>query len=106
MNRLPAHSSYRVFSHPGITWLFLSFCCVTTLAGQTSNGSRPAQATSGTDAQHMADIENRLDVVTDALEKTQETLQKSMLEIQTLRAQLDALRSKTPAIAKAAGAPP
>ena len=27
-----------------------------------------------------------------------------MLEIQTLRAQLDALRSKTPAIAKAAGA--
>jgi hypothetical protein len=106
VNHLTAHSSYRVFSHPGITWLFLSFCFVTTLAGQTSSGSRSAQATSGTDAQHMADIENRLDVVTDALEKTQETLQKSMLEIQTLRAQLDALRSKTHATANAGGAPP
>jgi hypothetical protein len=46
------------------------------------------------DTQHLADIEKRLNEVTDALTQTQQTLQQSLLEIQRLRTQLDALRAE------------
>jgi hypothetical protein len=46
-------------------------------------------------AQRMADIEHRLDAVTDALAEAQQALQTSLLEIQTLRSQLGALRAQS-----------
>jgi hypothetical protein len=53
-------------------------------------GSVPASG----DAQHLTDIEKRLNEVTDALTQTQQTLQQSLLEIQRLHAELDALRAE------------
>jgi hypothetical protein len=53
----------------------------------------PAQATP--DAQHLTEIEHRLNAVTDALSQTQRSLEQSLIEIQKLRAQIDGLRAET-----------
>ena len=55
-----------------------------------SSGSVPATG----DTQHLADMEKRLNDVTDALTQTQQTLQQSLLEIQRLHKELDALRAE------------
>ena len=46
------------------------------------------------ETQRIADIEHRLDAVTDTLVQTQRALQKSLLEIQSLRGQIDTLRAQ------------
>ena len=61
-----------------------------TTAPPVSSGSVPATG----DPQHLADMEKRLNDVTDALTQTQQTLQQSLLEIQRLHAELDALRAE------------
>jgi hypothetical protein len=99
VNPPTAHSSHRVFSSLVMVSLCLAAYYGTTLGAQTLTESPSVPPSSRTDAQRMAEIENRLNLVTDALEKTQETLQKSMLEIRNLRGQLDALQAKTPSIA-------
>ena len=58
---------------------------------------------SSEDAQRIADIEHRLDTVTDALAQTQQTLQRSLLEIQMLRGQLEALRAHSAPAANDSG---
>jgi hypothetical protein len=60
--------------------------------------STPAPPTSTppgkSDAQHTAEIERRLNEVTNALDQTQQTLEQSLREIQRLRAELAALRAQ------------
>jgi hypothetical protein len=56
---------------------------------------RSGQPGSTDQAQRMAQIEHRLDTVTDALSQAQQALQKSLLEIQTLRGQLEDLRAQS-----------
>jgi hypothetical protein len=82
------------------------------LMAQTSPAQSPSNATStgapdaaSSDAQHIADIEKRLNDVTGALSETQQMLEKSLLEIQRLRAEVDALRAQTQAAAGTTGAP-
>jgi len=87
----------------------------TDLVAQSSPApSAPSSANAGnsnaasSDAQHIADIENRLNEVTRALSETQQMLEKSLAEIQRLRAEVDVLRAQTPpalVAAETAGAP-
>ncbi len=76
----------------------LMFCVFggAVVRGQTATTQqRPDAPTSADQAQRMAEIEHRLDAVTDALADAQQALQKSLLEIQTLRGQLDTLRAQS-----------
>lgn len=58
--------------------------------------------TQAPDAARLADLEHRLNDVTDNLARTQQVLEKSLAEIQQLRTQLEALRSQTAAASQAA----
>jgi hypothetical protein len=81
---------------PAIAWLLWSVFNGVALRGQTyTTQPQSDPPLSAAEAQRMADIEHRLDVVTDALVRTQQTLQKSLSEIQTLRSQLGALRAQS-----------
>ncbi len=62
---------------------------------QTPLTPRPDAPSSADQAQRMAEIEGRLDAVTDALADAQQALQRSLSEIQTLRSQLDTLRAQS-----------
>ena len=73
--------------------LLLSVLNGIAIVGHTSMAQPPSNPPSSSeDARRIADIEHRLDTVTDALAQTQQTLQESLLEIpKMLRGQLEAL---------------
>ncbi len=81
---------------PVIAWLLWSMFNGRTLSGQTyATPPQGAPSSSVAQAQRVAELEHRLDAVSDVLVQTQQTLQKSLLEIQTLRGQLDALHAQS-----------
>ncbi len=65
--------------------LLLCALSVTRLAAQTTPAPTP-------DAQHIADIENRLNDLTNTLAQTQKALQQSLIDIDHLRAEINTLR--------------
>lgn len=62
-----------------------SAAAVTCLGAQTTAAPNP-------DAQHLADIENRLNILTNTLAQTQRALQQSLMDIDHLRTELNTLR--------------
>src|SRR5271168_1303313 len=93
---LRRRSGRRVTLLPGLACMVWSLVNGAALRGQTSTAEPQSEPPrSAAQIQRMADIEHRLDAVTDALAQAQQALQKSLLEIQTLRGQLDALRSQS-----------
>jgi hypothetical protein len=88
MNRTHTYSVKAITHSVGYLMTPLLFGFTLNAAAQT-----PSQATP--DAQHLAEIEHRLNAVTDALSQTQKSLEQSLLEIQKLRAQIDGLRAET-----------
>ena len=110
----------------GVAHLLIAASLLLALNGSrlfAQTGTPPASSISvpaAGEPQHLADMEKRLNEITDALTQTQQTLQQSLIEIQRLRAQLDALRAeqaklkgdvpegieKTPEDVVAAGKPP
>ncbi len=97
-NHSPTNSKHRggrraSFSRAAACLLLSVFNGVV-IVGRISMAQPPSNPQSSTeDARRIADIEHRLDTVTDALAQTQQTLQRSLLEIQMLRGQLEALRA-------------
>jgi hypothetical protein len=93
---LKRRNDRRVALSPAIGCLMFCVFNGAVVRGQTATTQqRPDAPTSADQAQRMAEIEHRLDAVTDALADAQQALQKSLLEIQTLRGQLDTLRAQS-----------
>lgn len=93
-----------------ILWLgCLLFCANSTrLFAQSQPPPSPptevseAPPTSNPDTARLADLERRLNEVTNNLAQTQQVLEKSLAEIQQLRGQLESLRAQTASDAKQA----
>src|SRR5260370_15082152 len=95
---IPIRSTRSVLGTASLLLLMLSG---TALMAQRSAAPSPANAAGGSppgsansDAQRMADIEDRLNDVTGALSQTQKMLEQSLLEIGRLRRELEALRTQ------------
>ncbi len=71
--------------------LLLAACTGTRLCAQAIPAASP-------DAQHIADIESRLNEVTATLAQTQKALQQSLVDIEYLRTQLNAIRQTSAAL--------
>ena len=82
------HRSSRPFARhlrSSVAILLSSAFAVASLAGQTTSPPQP-------DVQHIDNIENRINDLTNTLVQTQKALQRSLLDIAQLRAELDTLR--------------